>query len=122
MVQPWGKLYPFFYQFLPISEFSALTPTLSPFLSNREEFSAFVPSFANDPKRFPAFCVLCLLLFLCPICLAHFTVTLRGKFRLLTLSYLAKNDCPFGSLTHCGVTCLLNITSSFSFSTSDYFS
>ena len=115
--------------FFPISEFSALTPTPSPYLNSPVEVSATVPSFANIPKRFLPFCVLCLLLFLDPICLAHFTVTLRGKFRLLTLLCLTKNDCPFGSLTHCGIMRLLNIifylgilavTSSFNFSTSYY--
>ena len=104
-------LYPFVYQvFIPISEFSALTPTPSFFLSNTVEVSAFVPSFPNVPKRFPSFYVLRLLLFLGPTCLVHFTVTLQGKFRLLTLSYLVKNDCPFGSLTRCGITHLLKGT------------
>ena len=30
------------------------------------------------------------------------------RFLLLTPSYLARNDCPFGSHTHCGVVRLLN--------------
>ena len=117
--------------FFPIFEFSALTPTTSSFLSNPVEVSAFHPTFANVPKRFRSCCVLCLLLFLGPICIVHFTVTLQGKFRLLTLSYLTKNDCPFGSLTHCGIARLLNIIfclgilavmSSFNFSTTYYIS
>ena len=124
-------LIPLSTSLFPVSEFSALTPTRSPFLSNPVEVSAFVPSFANVPKRFPPFHVLLLLLFLGSICLVRFTVTLRVKFCLLTLSYLAKNDCLFGSLTHCGVTRYLNITfflgisaatSSFNFSISYYFS
>ena len=70
-------LYPFVHQFFPISEFSALTPTPSSFLSDPVEVSVFVPSFANVIKRFLPFCVLRLLLFLSPICLASFTFTLQ---------------------------------------------
>ena len=68
----------------------------------------FVPSLAIVPRIFPPACFLCPLLLLGPICLVRFTVTFRGKFHLLTLSYLAKIDCPLGSLTRCGVTLLLN--------------
>ena len=44
------------------------------------------------------------LLFLGPIHFARVIVTFHGKFRLLTLSYLAKKDCPFDNRTFCGVT------------------
>ena len=95
--------------FFLTSEFKALAPTPSPFLSNPVEVSALTPSLAIVPSTLPSVCVLRFLLFCGPICLAHLTVTFRGKFRLLTLSYLATKDCPFGNRTLCGVMHLLNI-------------
>ena len=38
-----------------------------------------------------------------PTCRALFMVTLLGRFCLLTLSYLATKDCPFGNVTRCRV-------------------
>ena len=69
---------------------------------------SFVPSLAIGPRIFPPVCFLHPLLFLGPICLVRLTVTFQRKFRLLTLLYHAKNDCPLGSLTRCGVTRLFN--------------
>ena len=95
--------------FFSTSEFIALAPTPSPFISSPVEVSASVPSLAVVPNMLPPVCVLRFLLFRGPICLVRLTVTFRGKFHLLTLSYLATNDCPFGNRTLCGVTRLLNI-------------
>ena len=95
--------------FFPTSEFIAPAPAPSRFLSNPVEVSALVPSLAIVPNMLPPVCVLRFLLFCGHICLAHLTVTFRGKFHLLTLSYLATKDCPFGNRTLSGVTRLLII-------------
>ena len=59
------------------------------------------------PKRLPLHCI-CFLWFLGPICLVLVIAMFLRRFLLLTPSYLARNDCPFGSHTHCGVVRLLN--------------
>ena len=89
--------------FFPISEFFALTRTPSPFLSKPVELSALAPSFVPS---LTIFCVLFCFLVRFVLCVLLF----RGKICLVTLSYLAKNDCPLGSLTRCDITHLLNTT------------
>ena len=71
-------------------------------------FCCFFLCFFNNAVSNFRFRTFFTFLFLGPICVVRFTVTFRGKFHLLTLSYLAKIDCPLGSLTRCGVTLLLN--------------
>ena len=95
--------------FFSFSEFNALTPTPSPFLSIPVEVSAFVPSFAMAPKRLLLRCALRFLWFLGQISLVLVMVTFLGRFLLLTLSYLARNDCPLGNRTCCGIVRLLKI-------------
>ena len=57
------------------------------------------------PKKLLPFCVLHFLFCLSPICCALFMVTFLRRFFLLTLSYLAIKDCPFGNVTCYSVTC-----------------
>ena len=95
--------------FFPTSEFMALAPTPSPFLSNPVEVSALNPSLAVVPNMLPPVCVLRFLLFRSPICLVHLTITFRSKFRLLSLLYLTTKDFPFGNRTLCSVMRFLNI-------------
>ena len=94
--------------FFPISELIAFEPMSRPFFNRPVEVNAFVPKFTIFPKRLPPFCVLGFLCHLCPICRALFMVTFLGRFFLLTLSYLATKDCPFGNVTRRGVTRRLN--------------
>ena len=89
-----------------MSEFIALAPKPSTFLSKTVEAGAFGPTLLLSLKSFHPF--LFFQFFLGLILLVRLPVTLRGKFRLLTLSYLPKSDCPLGSLARCGVTRLLN--------------
>ena len=94
--------------FFSISEFNALTPTPRPVLSIPVVFSAFVPCFVMVSERLPPRYALRFLWFLGPTCLVLVIVAFLGRFLLLTLSYLARNNCPFGSRTCCGIVCLLN--------------
>ena len=93
-----------FVYFFPISELIALEPTSRPFFYRPVEVNAFVPKFTMFPKKLLPFCVLH---FLClkPICCAIFMVTFLRRFFLLTLSYLAIKDCPFGNVTCYSVIC-----------------
>ena len=96
------------YFFFPILEFIAFEPMSRRFFDRPVEVNAFVPKFTMFPKRLQPFCVLRFLFRLNPICHALFMVTFLGRFFLLTPSYLATKDCPFGNVTRCGVTCCLN--------------
>ena len=89
--------------FFPNSEFSALAPTSSPLFNRPVEVRAFEPSFTMFPKRLPPCC--CVLQFLCllgQICCVLVMITFLGRSLLLTLSYLARNDCTFGNVTRHG--------------------
>ena len=97
----------------------------------------FIPNLAKFPSKLPPVCAfllfpwflylltillatLCVVdganltffflirLFLSPVVLVRLIVTFEGKFFLLTLSYLARKDVPFGNRTLCTVTCRHN--------------
>ena len=122
-------LYAFMNQFFPISELSAFDSAFNPFLS--KVFAAiFTLHLAIFPSKLPSFCFFLLLKFLYFLiillalsCVALFfrpvtflarvflgsfaliclIVTFDGKFHLLTISYLNRNDVPFGNRTLYGV-------------------
>ena len=90
--------------FFPISELIAFKPMSRPFFNRPVEVNAFALKFTMSPKSLPLFCVLLFLCRFAPICRAFFMFTFLGRFFLLALSHVATKDCPFGNVTHCGVT------------------
>lgn len=99
---------PFVHQLF--SKFRVQCPSTNtkPFFKRPVDVSVLAPTFAMFPKRILPCCVLRFLCLLGPICQVLAMVTFLGKTFLLTLSYLARKDCPFGNVTHSGVTRRLN--------------
>ena len=81
---------------------------LIPLFGKAVNVRALTPSFAIFPKILPHFCVFRFLCYLSPVFRALVIVRFLGKFFMLTLSYLARKDCPFVNFTRCSVTHLLS--------------
>ena len=74
-----------------------------PLFSKPLNVRALALRFAVFPKMLPLFCVLRFLCCLGRICRVLVIVMFLGKFVLLTLSKLARKDCPFGNFTRCDI-------------------
>lgn len=88
--------------FFPSSKFSAFAPPSTLRFSKPVNVRTLATRFKMFPKILPPFCVLRFLYRLSPNCYVLVIVTFLGNLFLLTLSNLARKDCPFGNVTCCG--------------------
>ena len=73
-----------------MSEFIALAPAPSPFLSKPVEVSAFVPNLPIVPKSFPPFCVLHFFFSVQFVLLSHFEVNFASSLFCISLKMIVR--------------------------------